>query len=436
MLPDGPNVPREELLEIFKTNPFPFLRDCYAKYGSMFSLDLGVFNYQGDSANGKWVFCAEPDILQKMASDKGDALRAGVSNQIVFGIAVGPQGSLGIDGPVHRMHRRLLMKPLHGDRMKVYTETQRRFAEEAVARWQVGDEINIYYDLQTVTVETIITTVFGFADDAETRALCRKVVVVERAGTTLEELQALFAELETLIRAKIQAARANPAQHEGRTDVFSLLVNARDDDGTQLSEDELHDELITMLLAGFGTTATMLSWAFAVVLKHPTVLARVLEEINTEIGDDEITSQNIDRLRYTEAVVKETLRFCPMFWAAGTRVAFEDVALGEYRIPAGTSLVNCSYLLHLREDLYPKADHFEPERFLTGKFKPNEWAPFGFGIRRCIGMHFALHEMKVIIATILSRVEFKLLTPELEPEWHGVFFGPKGGPGVKITAKK
>ena len=220
------------------------------------------------------------------------------------------------------------------------------------------------------------------------------------------------ARTDELIYRKIALRRAEILRGESRSDVLSMLIQARDEDGQPLTDTELRDELMTLLVAGHETTATTLCWAFDLVLAKPRVLERLLSELDTVTVEDGAPSPaELAKLPYLDAVMKETLRMRPVIPAVG-RVLKAPMDLGGQRVPAGTLVVPSTYLVHHREDIYPEPHAFRPERFLEKKVDPYTFFPFGGGVRRCLGMAFAMYEMKIVLGTILSRLSLAKVQAE------------------------
>jgi cytochrome P450 len=201
--------------------------------------------------------------------------------------------------------------------------------------------------------------------------------------------------------------RRRSADRSARSDVLSLLLDAVDEDGKPMTAEELRDELVTLLVAGHETSATSLAWTLYYVLRHPRVLAAVRAELREAFGDGPVTPGGIQGLRYLDAVVKEVARLRPILTFVARNLQ-SPVSLGEWRLPAGMTVAPCIYLVHRREDLYAAPEAFRPERFFDAKPSPYEYFPFGGGARRCLGMAFALYEMKVVLATVLSSVALEL----------------------------
>jgi cytochrome P450 len=213
-------------------------------------------------------------------------------------------------------------------------------------------------------------------------------------------------QIDHLIFEEISERRAHP--EVSRNDILSLLMGARDEAGEVLTDSELRDELITLLIAGHETTATALTWALYWIHKLPSVGKRLLDEIQA-IGDPQ-DSNALLRLPYLNAVCCETLRICPVAMLTFPRVTRTRVELMGCSLETGTIVAGCIYLAHRRKDVYPDPDEFRPERFLERRFSPFEYLPFGGGVRRCIGMAFAQFEMKLVISHIVSGFELALTT--------------------------
>jgi cytochrome P450 len=299
-----------------------------------------------------------------------------------------------------------------------------------------------------ITLEVILRNVFGIDErDKLERFGTMFSELIERWSSPLLPMLAFYgidpvrmmpwlpvarrkAALDDALRQEITQRRA--AGDTGRTDIFSLLLAARDEQGEPLSELELRDELVTLMIAGHETSATTLAWAFERVLVHPEVLAKITGELRQITrADGELDVTRIDELTYLDGVVRETLRQRPIlaFLARKTTVAMD---LGDsYRVEPGTFLCPAIHLAHRRAETYPDPETFSPERFVGKKIDPYAWLPFGGGGRRCLGMAFALFEMKLILATVLSSAELHLDPGGPLPRvLRGVTVAPAGGTRV------
>jgi cytochrome P450 len=238
------------------------------------------------------------------------------------------------------------------------------------------------------------------------------------------------------ILAAIRRRRA-AADAAERHDILSLLLQSTAEDGSTLTDREVRDELVVMLMAGHETTATALAWAFERLLSLPDVEARLRTELEFVAGRKPIEADHLSRLEYLDAFLKESLRVRPIAPTLGARVVTRPFEIGGYAIPAGTILANAVYLLHRRRDLYPEPTAFKPERFLGKRvIDPYAWAPFGGGIRRCLGMHFALFEMKTVITTVLWHARLRARTPNARPVPRGFFLIPERGLRVALDERR
>ncbi len=410
-MPPGPTAPRPLTVGRFMLQPTRFLDDCQRRYGDHFTVQL--------TAERTVVISSDPQIVKDVFTGDPEVLRAGEGN-IVLRPLLGPRSVLLLDGPEHLRHRRLMLPPFHGERMNRYGAAMAEAAERHVERWPVGSPFAVQPSMQAITLEVILRAVFGVEDEQEreriaaplrrmldatasrVRLLLLQVTRSEGAGprSPWGRFRALMEPADRVIYEQIEARRADPAAAE-RDDVLSLLLEARDEDGRALTDAELRDELMTLLLAGHETTATALSWTLERITRHPEVLERLLEEEQNGGGD------------YLDAVIKETLRLRPVVPAVARCLA-EDVELGGRMFPAGVHITPSIYLLHRRPDLYPDPESFRPERFLERPPGTYEWIPFGGGVRRCLGASFALFEMRVVLATILRRARLAPATASPE----------------------
>jgi cytochrome P450 len=259
--------------------------------------------------------------------------------------------------------------------------------------------------MQAITLEVILRAVFGVRDGERMDRFRERIPRLADATSLLAWLPFMDQDLgrlsptarfrraregvDELIYAEIADRRREPDRGE---DVLSLLLTARHEDGSSMSDVELRDELMTLLTAGHETTATGLSWAFERLMRTPRVMARLVASLD----DDE----------YVDAVVKETLRVRPVI-ADVVRLLTCDTEVGGYLLPAGTLVLPAIAAVHARADLYPEPEEFRPERFIDGQPEPYAWIPFGGGVRRCIGASFAQMEMRVVLREVLRRVRLR-----------------------------
>jgi len=340
-----------------------------------------------------------------------------------------------LDGPEHLRQRRLLLPPFQGSAVQSFREVIRDVAEAEVASWGTGSELVMRDRMRALTFEVICRAVFGVTERERVERLRAALTPIMNTGATFflptalrrdlgpltpwGRLQRRLREADELLYAEITRRRQEP-DLEDRTDVLSLLLRARDEEGQPMTDIELRDELMTMLAAGHETTATGLAFAFDLLMHHPQVLSRLREELET--GDDS----------YLEAVVTESLRLRPVIDAA-ERTLTKPRVVGDFELPAGIRVYPAIVLVHRREDLYPEADRFRPERFLDGAAESYSWLPFGGGIRRCIGAALAQAEMAEVLRVVLSRVELRPIREEPDPVvMRGITLVPRYGTQVAV----
>ncbi|NER08875.1 MAG: cytochrome P450, partial [Okeania sp. SIO3C4] len=308
--------------------------------------------------------------------------------------------------------------------------------------------------MQKITMQVILQTVFGLYDSPRLSQI--RSMLVYWSDLTASPLRAslLFfpwlqkdlgpwspwgkyqrqqQKLNELLHTEIATRRSQ--LDPNRTDILTLMLLARDEEGQGMTDQEIRDELMTLLFAGHETTAAALAWAVYWVHKQPQVYQKLMEELETlETDADPMT---IFRLPYLTAVCQETLRIYPVAFLTLPRRTKQPVELQGYQLEAGTMIQGSIYLTHQREDLYPEPKKFKPERFLERKFSPYEYLPFGGGSRRCLGMALADFEMRLVLATLLSNFEMELAENQpLKPQRRGIILGPKGGVKMLMKGKR
>jgi cytochrome P450 len=443
-LPNGSKTPAflQTIQALF--DQFGLLEAYHQKYGDIFytpaSFGFPPFVIFNDPKAIEKVFTAEPKLFE-------------VGKQTSFPIRVllGDRSLVVLNGIEHQRARKLLMPPFHGERMKNYGETMVDVTKKVIFRWQVGKPFAIRDYTQEISLRVILQTVFGL-DEGERYDRLRQVITdwLELLNSPFNSSFIFFRLLQKdlgalspwgkfirqkriiheILDAEI-ARRKNEPDTLGE-DILSLTMAARDEEGKPMSDEEIRDELMTMLFAGHETTANSLAWAFYWIHSLPEVKQKLMAELKSLDGD--LDFNTILKLPYLNAVVSETLRIYPVVVFVGRQLK-EPFEIMGYTFAPGTSLLPSIYLTHHREDIYPESKKFKPERFLERQFSPYEYLPFGGGNRRCLGYAFALFEMKVVLATILSQVELELCDRHLlKPARRGFTFTPEGG--VKMAVKK
>jgi cytochrome P450 len=423
--PPGPPLPALIQTLGFLVAPARYIEACRRRYG-----DVITFSTKFDS---NFVMVFDPEHVKQVFQSGPDRLHAGKANELL-GPALGERSVLLLDGDEHMRQRKLMLPPFHGKRLKAYESVMRDAADRAIDAWPVGEPFALLPSMQLLTLEVIMTTVFGLDDGARRDELIRRIramldPVSRRVGLlvlalsggrfgssgAMKRFRQRRAELDELLFEEIARRRAAP-DLEVRDDVFSMLVLARDENGNGLTDGELRDELVTLLVAGHETTATGLAWTFERLLRTP----RVLHELERRMaeGDD----------AYLDATVKEALRARPVIPGVGRVVQDEPFPLGGYEIPPGIEINPSIYGVHRRRSAYPDPGEFRPERFL-GPDAPDTytWIPFGGGVRRCLGASFALMEMREVLRRVLERTALQPIGGPDLIERQGITMVPKHG---------
>jgi cytochrome P450 family 135 len=428
-LPPGPRAPAIVNTARLLHRPLEALLGWQRRYGNVFSVRYLVF--------GDGVYVAEPDAIRDMFTGDQSDLHAGEANAPLASI-LGERSVLVLDGPEHLRQRKLLLPPFQGSAIEGFRSVIRDVAEAEVAEWRIGAEFPVRERMRALTFEVICRSVFGVTEPHRVERLRSALLAVVDTSALFFLPRPLQRDLgrfspggqvrrrlhaaDTLIYEEI-ARRRGASDLDERTDVLSLLLRARDEDGRQMTDVELRDELMTMLAAGHETTATGLAFAFDLLLHHPAELARLREELAS--GGDE----------YLDAVVTETLRVRPVIDAA-ERTLKKPRVIANWELPAGIRVYPAIALVHRREDLYPAAAEFRPERFIDGQAKSYSWLPFGGGIRHCIGAALAKAEMAEVIRVVTTSVRLRPVRPELDPVvMRGITMVPRSGTRVAVEAR-
>lgn len=448
-LPPGPTSSATVQTLRFLAMPEASQRATAQRYGDIYTVRNLIF--------GNEVMVSEPELIKQVFTGDPDVFYAGEANA-GLGALVGERSLLLLDGPAHLRERRRMMPPFHGERMQAYAAAMFESTEQVISTWRAGEALSLHGPMQRITLEIILRTVFGLAEGARRDDLRDRLAsLMNRIQSPLGILMlnpalqrdlgpftpwAAFvrerAAVDAILYAEIAQRRAALASPEGKRkdDVLSLLLEVKDEEGQGMTDEELHDELMTLLTAGHETTATALCWAFEQILLHPQVLARIVAELAEVAPDKRIQPEQLARLEYLDATIKEALRLRPVIPVVARKTKAK-VVLGGYEIPPGTMIVPSVYSTHRRADLYPEPDAFKPERFLGKKPDPYAWLPFGGGVRRCLGMPFALYEMKIVLATVLRTVKLRLKKPvPLRVVLRSFVFAPAGGTPVIIEGRR
>jgi cytochrome P450 len=431
-LPRGPSLPPAAQVAWWLMRPISFMDAARKRFGEAFSVRFLGFQTP-------MVMISDPEAIRALYSERRHGLPPG--RTVTLLPVMGARSLLLLEGDEHLARRRMMLPPFHGERMRSYESVMREIAEAEVASWPSDRAFALHPHTQALTMEVIMRAVFGVHDPARaaplrtglTRLLndnasvglqLRVMLLGQRSRSDpLANLRALTEEIDRVLLAEIAERRRDPSL-EQREDILSLLMMARMDDGTAMSDRELRDQLVTLLLAGHETTATALAWTFDLLLRHPATLARLTDEVRRGEEDE-----------YLRAVISESLRLRPVVPLAGRRLAV-DLDAGDLHLPAGADVTPAIWLAHTRADLYPAPYSFRPERFLENPPSTYGWIPFGGGVRRCLGAAFAEFEMRIVLQTVLRSC---VLTPAGSQAERiarrNITFAPRHGTRVRVRSR-
>jgi cytochrome P450 len=428
-LPAGPAGKLRSTYRVLR-DPFASLPEWQKRFGDPFTIPTvnGTVVMTGDPKLVKQIFAGDPATFAPWAAK---AIRP----------TLGQASLLALDEPRHMKERKLLLPTFHGERMRAYAEiigrvAERRFGEVAGSPRFLALELG-----QAISLEVIVRAVFGAQDDARAQELSRAVLaMIENSSPLLffmpflqrdfggfgpwAKFKRRYDALDRMLQEQIEHARTR----EG-VDICSMLVQARYEDGSPMSDSDIRDELRTLLFAGHETTAITMAWVLEHAHRDRNVLDRLRDELGTDPDPADYAAQP-----WLEATCKEAMRIYPVVTEV-LRMCVKPFRLGEIEIPAGVGVSAGIVLVHWRDDLYPDPAKFRPQRFLDRKFAPYEYLPFGGGHRRCIGAAFASFEMAVVLGTALSHFDFELLdAAPPKPVRRSVTMAPAGG--VPLRAKR
>ncbi len=440
--PDGPKAPK--LLNTLQAivRPLELLETNARQYGDIFTTKF--IGYQ------KVVVVSNPQAIEEIFTADSKQFDSGKGNKILLPI-LGEYSMILHDGDYHGRQRRLLLPPFHGERMRAYGNSICDIADKVISQKRINENFLARPAMQEISLQVILSTVFGVAQGELFEQLKQLIgsifdIFTNPLGASFIYLPALqkdlgkwspwgrFVEQKKQINELLYALiRERKAENDPeREDILSLMLSARDEAGEPMTDEQLRDELMTLLFAGHETTATALAWALYWIHSLPEVKEKLLQELDTL--DENADPSVITKLPYLSAVCSETLRIYPVGLFTFARIVKEPIQIMGYEFEPGTILSPCIYLTHHREDLYPQPKQFKPERFLERQYSPYEFLPFGGGNRRCLGMALALFEMKLVLATIMSRYQLELAENRpVKPVRRGVTIAPAGG--VRMVMK-
>ena len=405
--------------------PMRFLQTCHRRYGDRFTIRI--------PGMGKIVYLADPDDIRSVMRGDPAMYHAGEANALIAEI-VGWGSVAVLDDEAHQRSRGMMLPAFHGDSVRRQVAEMVAITADEVARWPVGDQFPVLPRMQAITLEVILRTVIGVQDEDRLAALRTALPPMLEIGSPLELLppprvlrnvglwrrrEQRKARAHALLRNEITRCREDPRLAQ-RSDALAMLVRNVDDTGQPMTDDELVDQLVTLLLAGHETTAAALAWTFERLTRDPALLDHTAR--SAESGDN----------AWLDAVCKESLRVRPVVYQVNRKLT-EPLQLAAYRIPAGTTLASSVDLVHHSARHYPDPEAFRPQRFLDQRADPSVWFPFGGGVRRCLGATFAQVEMRTVLGEVLRRVELAPTTaPDEQARARHVMLVPHQGAVVRV----
>jgi cytochrome P450 len=431
-LPPGPRSPVLLQTRRYVHDPFTFLEECQRDYADGGSVTINLLGF------GRTVWVTDRELIREVFA-RDDEMPLSPAGNLVKPI-FGTKSVTGLDGQPHLQRRKLLLPRFHGDRLEGFEAGFHAATERILEGWSAGDEVELHPEMYRLTMDFLFEVLMGITDRDRTAELTE----------VSEELMAMMSlcavgnwirhdlgpaspwayflrrrrRLDRLLYEEIRAHREAVEAGTGGDDILTMLIEAETEDGDGLTDEEIRDDLVTLIVAGSETTATALAWAFDLLLHRPGAVYRIVGE--AEVGES----------AFTDAAIKESLRLRPPVIAAG-RVTAGTVELGPWRLPEGVRVWTPMSLIQRDPDVYERPDEFRPERFLEGKPPAYMWIPFGGGVRRCLGAPFALLEMRVVLQKVLSRFNLTALSEAVErTRAEGAIIVPDGGVRVRVEGPR
>lgn len=419
-LPPGPKMPMALQSVGFMVRNVPMMRRARRKYGSMFEAKLIGFP--------KFVIISDPELIKQTLTEDSHVLHAGTGSPL--GTVLGANSLLAIDEDIHLRQRRLILPRFSGKRVQTYEQDVAELTDEVLNTWQTGVPMRTIESMHLITLRVILKTIFGARDESLAELEQRmpefvdagqRVVLLRFAqhdlgawspwGKFVRERDAA----DRILYGLIDEARRDP-QLEERNDIMALLVQATDEDGSSMTDEEIRDQLLTMLVAGHETTASTLAWALERLTRNPRVLHELTRSVRA--GESE----------YINAVFDETLRSRPTVSLAVRSVQVDEYELGGYLLPRDTRIGSNPALTHYDPALFADPWSYRPERFFEERPSNYAYIPFGGGIRRCVGAAFARMEFIGVLQRIIERFDVQPTSAPDEPwGFRSITFAPGDG---------
>lgn len=443
-LPPGPKTPAVWQLLRYSHSPLPFLEACARRYGDPFTIRLAGY--------GKFVMLASTGAVKDVFRGDPHTLHSGEGNEFL-GATVGKNSVLVLDDEPHARQRRVLLPPLRGERMRSFFDAMQAATVEAVQAWPLGRTLGMVEPMQQITLRVMLQVVLGLESSAELADFAGKVRSVLELGrgryglilmkilpvALLQRTRWLpfyrrMHDLDEVLFAFIKKRRQEPVAERGENILADLLA-ASHEDGKAPNDQEIRDALVTLIFAGHDTTSVALAWVLEQIVPRADVVERITDELRRTTGGGPPRADQLNQLEYLDAAIRESLRVRTIMPFV-VRLTKRVFTAGGREYPPGIVLCPCSHLVHRREDLYPEAEKFRPDRFLERHYAAHEWFPFGGGSRMCLGMAFALYEMKVVLSTLLAQVRLARPPGQSAPVRRGIALAPDDGVPMTVTERR
>jgi cytochrome P450 len=443
--PPGSKLPPLLQSMRYMLGPYESIDQDRRRYGNCFTIHP---LYQP-----RMIVFSQPEAIREIFTAEPDSLVGGEAAAPLLGPILGWNSLVLLDGARYRHDRRLMMPTLHGERMNLYARTMRTVTDEAIDTWPIGHSFPIHDKVRAIVLEIFLRTIFGLKEEQRARLRDLQGRILAMADSPLSagfiflptlrinlgrlspwgRFLQLRGQLFSLLSEEITRCRSE--RDPNRTDVLALLAAARDEGGNSLSDQELMDEMFSLLMAGIETTTTSLTWIFHHVLANPGVLKKLTAERKRVLGDEPVAPEHIPNLEYLDAVIKESARLTPVTTDVA-RVLKKPMQIGGFDLPAGAGVSAGIYLTHHRPDLWPDPKQFDPERFIRSRPNPYTWFPFGGGERRCLGAAFSTYALKIAVTQALSRLQLRLAPGyRMRPTFHAITIAPSGGMPVIVEGR-
>jgi cytochrome P450 len=431
-LPPGPRSPVLWQTRRYRRDPFSFLEDVQRRHGVGGSATINILGF------GQTVWVTDPELIKEVYG-RDDEMPLSPAGNLVKPI-FGSKSVTGLDGHPHLKRRKLLLPRFHGAAIAGLESDFVAAAERTMARWEPGEEVDLHPEMFRLTLDFLFEVLLDVTDPEETDALTKasmELIAMMSLCAVGDWIRRDFGPaspwayflrrrraLDTLLYAQIAAHREALERDRAPEDILTMLLEARFDDDTALTDEEIRDELVTLIIAGSETTATSMAWTFDLLMHRPGAVSRVVAE--AAVGES----------TFTDAAIKESLRLRPPVIASG-RVTNRTVELGPWTIPENVRIWTPMSLIQRDPDVYENPNEFRPERFLETKPPAFMWIPFGGGVRRCLAAPFAMLEMRVVVQTVLSRLRLTSLTETSETtRADGAIIVPDGGVRVRTEPRE